>query len=71
MARTKKPTKTMQINVLHEKLDEYGQAVYWLSKYMEHYGIVKHYQAWVEAGANETDPPPPLIAEIKAKEDEG
>ncbi len=60
MARLHKPTKTEQIKVLHEKLDEYGVAVFHLTKYMEHYGLMKHYHAWVQASAEEKPLPKKL-----------
>lgn len=64
MARTKKPTKTMQINVLHEKLDEYGTAVFYLNQYLEHYGLFPHYHGWVKAMAEKTELPKPLKIEL-------
>ncbi len=64
MARGKKPTKTQQINILHDKLDEYGTAVFWLNKYMEQYGLFPHYHAWVKASAEDTELPKKLIIEL-------
>ncbi len=61
MSRGKKPSKNYQIEVMHEKLDEFGNAVYHLSQYMMHYGLTKHYQKWVEASAKEEKLPPRLI----------
>lgn len=61
MARTNKPTKKMQINVLHDKLDEFGQAMYYVNMYMEKYGLVKHYHSFIEAKAEEKELPNKLL----------
>lgn len=57
MARQHKPTKTMQINYLHEKLDEFAIGMKYLMEYMDFYGMTPHYQAWVDALANNKDLP--------------
>jgi len=64
--RTKKPTKKMQINYLEELVDKYHTGMYHLMQYMEAYGLVMHYQQWVEGSATDKDLPNKLIvSELK------
>jgi hypothetical protein len=60
-SRTKKITKNAQIEVLHEKLDEFGQAIYYVNMYMEKYGLVKHYHSFIQASAEDKPLPNKLL----------
>lgn len=68
MARTNKPTKTMQINHLRDMVDKYHEGMYHLMGYMDFYGLTLHYQSWVDALANNKDLPNKLeISDVKAE----
>lgn len=70
--RKAKPTKTMQINFLRDKLDEFATAMKYLMEYMDTYGITPHYQKWVEGMATDKDLPNKLVvSELKKEKPEG
>jgi len=69
-SRTKKISKNAQMEALHDKLDEFGTAMYWLTTYMNKYDLTKHYQAWVEAMGTDKELPNVLtLSDIKMNRD--
>ncbi len=61
MPRLNKPTKKMQLKVLQDKLDQFGEALYYINDYMQQYGLTKHYQGYLKARAEETELPQQLM----------